>query len=319
MVFFTCHTEVGMTTDQARIFLSLSDTLSFTETAALHNMTQATVSKQIHALETELGILLFDRSRRRVSLTVFGRSFQTHCETIRNAYEESLRLARLHAREKISEIQLVSLPILQQYRLLEAIRDFEETHPETRVIMREYEEQDLLASLRASACDLAIARKEMFGTDTLRTEPLATDELCLFVRRDHRLADRLEITSGDLDQLPLMLMPKQTGVCRMAEQYIEEAGIHPFILQHARIETLIGSIEAGKCGSLLMRRIETVFHTEAMKVIPLRPPVYSHVVASFSPEGERKPVARKFVRHLQRFLAGIEPGRHASHGARESH
>ncbi len=288
-----------MTTDQVRLFLSIVETGGFTATAESLETTQATVSKQIHALETEMGATLFDRSRRRVSLTEFGRLFLPLARTIRSTYEESLRLAHSQVRENANRLRVASLPILRQYRLNEVIHAYEQSHPTQRILMRECEERELLAALRDNACDIGIAREGMFNRHSYRTAVLAEDELCLFVRKDHPLADRKSISAGDLDASPLMLMPRQTVVCRLALSFFSESGCHPNILQHARIETVIGAVGAGKCGALLMRRVDQVFHTEEIRSIPLRPAVKSRIVAAFSRSGEEIPMAEAFLRHLQ--------------------
>ena len=54
------------------LFLDLTETLNYTETAERNFMTQGNVSKKINALEKELGIQLFDRSNRQIKLTEDG-------------------------------------------------------------------------------------------------------------------------------------------------------------------------------------------------------------------------------------------------------
>ena len=60
---------------QIECFIELSETLNFSETADNLSLTQPAVSHQIKSLEEELGVQLFSRNRRKVSLTRSGVSF----------------------------------------------------------------------------------------------------------------------------------------------------------------------------------------------------------------------------------------------------
>ncbi len=313
-----------MTTDQARLFLSIVETGSFTEAAARHDMTQSAVSKQIKSLEDELGFALLDRSRRHVTPTEFGRRFLPRCRRLRDTHEDILRQAEAYAGERSAGLRLMAVPILPQYGFAEKIDAFAAMHPDLRIVRREGEEPDILASLRANACDLAIVRVEAVEGAPFRMEPVATDELCLFVRKDHPLAVRVAageasmtaspnkegstaiisdpvrpVASDELTGLPLLLMPRQTSVARLSRRYFDMTGLRPEIIQHARIETIRGAVEAGRCGALLMRQVERVFRTEAVTALPLTPPVRSVVMAVFSRVGERNPMAQALVRRLK--------------------
>ncbi len=57
---------------QARIFLAVADSLSVTRAAKSLNRSQTSVTKSLHDLEHQLGVELFDRSSKGVSLTAFG-------------------------------------------------------------------------------------------------------------------------------------------------------------------------------------------------------------------------------------------------------
>jgi DNA-binding transcriptional LysR family regulator len=59
-----------------RSFLSLAKTLNFSRTAEIVHLSQPALSLQIRALETEIGVKLFERDRRKTALTAAGVAFQ---------------------------------------------------------------------------------------------------------------------------------------------------------------------------------------------------------------------------------------------------
>src|SRR5579875_338333 len=70
------------TVPQLRALVAVADTLHFGEAAAQLGISQPSVSTAIAGLEAALGVLLVDRSTRRVLLTPVGRDVATHARTV---------------------------------------------------------------------------------------------------------------------------------------------------------------------------------------------------------------------------------------------
>ena len=79
-----------MDQQKLRLFLDLTETLNYTETAERNYMTQGNVSKKINALERELQVPLFDRKNRQIQLTEEG---QLLLPAIRRIVEDYQALA----------------------------------------------------------------------------------------------------------------------------------------------------------------------------------------------------------------------------------
>lgn len=83
-----------MTVDQIRYFLVLSDTLNYTEAAERLYISQSSLSRQIQALETEIGVRLVNRSRQGASLTEAGVVFKKEFGRILKEMDSSLEKVR---------------------------------------------------------------------------------------------------------------------------------------------------------------------------------------------------------------------------------
>ncbi|MBT9386577.1 LysR family transcriptional regulator [Pseudooceanicola sp. CBS1P-1] len=114
-------------------FVAVADTLSFADAAAETGQTSPTISRKITRLEDTLGIRLFDRTTRRVSLTEAGRLYLEHC---RQALEHlSLGNQLIEGLSSAPSGKLrISMPVaLGRLHLSGAIRDFMRDFPEIEV------------------------------------------------------------------------------------------------------------------------------------------------------------------------------------------
>jgi DNA-binding transcriptional LysR family regulator len=78
-----------MDTELARTFLAVIDTGSFVNAAERLHVSQSTVSTRIHALEDQLGCVLFVRNKAGAALTHAGRQFQRHASAIVRTIEQA--------------------------------------------------------------------------------------------------------------------------------------------------------------------------------------------------------------------------------------
>ncbi|MAU15453.1 MAG: transcriptional regulator [Muricauda sp.] len=95
-----------MTTTQLKNFLVLTETLNFRKASELIYIAQPALSRQIQSLEEELGFLLFDRTRKQISLTKSGIFFKTEVTKILNQLEQSIQRGRLIHQGKAGQIKI---------------------------------------------------------------------------------------------------------------------------------------------------------------------------------------------------------------------
>ena len=92
--FFLNFQEGAGVGDGGVNFQAVADELSFTRAATRLRVAQSAVSAQIQDLETEVGVLLLERTRRRVRLTAAGQAFHEAAERILRSVQEASRQAR---------------------------------------------------------------------------------------------------------------------------------------------------------------------------------------------------------------------------------
>src|SRR3954470_13136111 len=142
-----------MQLQQLRYFLAVATTRHFTRAAEETGVSQPTLSKQIHALEDDLGAPLFDRVRGNVTLTAAGetllplaRRMVADADAARDAVQEIVGLRRGRVRVGATPSLCSSLVPTVLYR-------FREEHPDIELYVNEGSSQDLIADLLARDLD----------------------------------------------------------------------------------------------------------------------------------------------------------------------
>src|SRR6202045_2468574 len=109
-----------------RSFLSIADTLHFGRTAELIHLSQPALSLQIKALEEELGVRLFERNRRKTTLTAAGLAFRDEAIAALSQLEQAIRRARLAADGKLGLLRIGFVSTAGSELVADIVRQFRE-------------------------------------------------------------------------------------------------------------------------------------------------------------------------------------------------
>jgi DNA-binding transcriptional LysR family regulator len=230
---------------QLTTFRLLAQSLSFTRTAATLNYVQSNVSAQIHTLEEELGVRLFDRLGRRVALTEAGRRLLGYTDQILDLVDEARNA--LAATEELEATLLVSAPeSICAYRLPLALRELRSRYPYLRVIFRPYPVAELRRRVNEGELDVAFLLEERFSSSTLLAHTLKKEPVCLIVSPDHPLAERASVGPADLRVHHLLLTERGCSYRARFEQRLSEADVYPAsTLEFASIEAIKQCVMVG--------------------------------------------------------------------------
>jgi DNA-binding transcriptional LysR family regulator len=91
---------------QIRSFLSIAETLHFGRTAELIHLSQPALSLQIRALEEEVGVRLFERNRRKTTLTAAGLAFHDDAAAALSLLDQAARKAKLAANGRLGALRI---------------------------------------------------------------------------------------------------------------------------------------------------------------------------------------------------------------------
>ncbi len=208
-----------------RCFLETARLGSLSAAANALNVSQPAASKTIKELEDILGVPLFDRSGRRLALTMAGKLFQQHAGSAMIDLQRAQDLVR-EAPRAPSRLSVGALPTAATFLLPEAALKFRDMHPDCLLRVTTGPNWMLLSQLREGALDMVVGRMPPAGAvEGLSFRQLYSEKVVPVVRPNHPLLSR----SWQLEEIgnyPLMLPPSGAVIASSVRSYLHSIGLN---------------------------------------------------------------------------------------------
>ncbi|MEV5876947.1 LysR family transcriptional regulator [Streptomyces sp. NPDC052101] len=183
-------------------FEKVATVLSFTRAAAELSYAQSSVTGQIRALESALGVELFDRLGSRIRLTEAGERLLPYARQIIELAEEA-RAAVVEPAEPSGTLTVGTMESLTSYRLPPLLEYFHHRHPGVRLALRTTIGDETRQALRQGGYDVGFLMEEETEHPGLESAVLAVEPLALVAARGHALAGAA-VTTAVLTNQPLL-------------------------------------------------------------------------------------------------------------------
>src|SRR5258707_401172 len=141
---------------QLNYFVVLARTLNFTEAAERIGIAQPALSQQIQTLERELGVMLLNRTSRRVSLTDAGMAFSKRAEKLLTEANDAKLEMQEYAGLLRGKIALGVVPNLGELWLWHLLADFHQGYPGIEIVLIEETTDPLVDLMMHGQLDLAL-------------------------------------------------------------------------------------------------------------------------------------------------------------------
>src|SRR6202163_4688907 len=152
---------------QIRSFLSIAETVHFGRTAQLIHLSQPDLSLQIRALEEEVGARLFERNRRKTTLTAAGLAFRDDAAAALSQLDEAIRKARLAANGKLGLLRIGFISTAGNEMVPNIIRRFGKLNPDVQISLRAIPTADQVQMLENGSLDIGFLRLPIGGHSVL--------------------------------------------------------------------------------------------------------------------------------------------------------
>ncbi|MFE7166659.1 LysR family transcriptional regulator [Streptomyces sp. NPDC057616] len=221
-----------MTTDvhvrDLRYFVTVAEELHFTRAAERLYVSQPALSKQIRALERQLGVELLRRDRHGVALTAAGTALLPHARRVLDAWARGAS-AMEQARAALRSTLVVGMSTSPgRGGLLPAIRSrFTAAHPEAAVRLRQVSWEDPTAGLADGDADVAFVWLPLPDQERFAWTVVAEEPRHVALPESHPLAGRSAIDFADLADEPFLALPPETGPLRDHWLALEERAGRP--------------------------------------------------------------------------------------------
>lgn len=217
-----------MELSQLRYFVTIAETRSFTEAALRIHVSQPALSYQIKQLENELGARLFERTSRRVSLTMDGRTFLPLAQSVLSKADEALRVMEERLGAETGEVTFGTIPSVGAQVVPHILSTFRTSFPGVTVKLIEAGSQELERAVLDGEADFAIVSTPA-KPERLDVTPLMAEELLLVAPLHHELASRKSIRLRELAEEEFILLGTSFTLTQEILAACHRAGFDPLV------------------------------------------------------------------------------------------
>ena len=232
---------------QIRSFLSIAETLHFGRTAESIHLSQPALSLQIRALEEEVGARLFERNRRKTTLTPAGVAFRDEAATALSQLDQAIHNARLAANGKLGRLRIGFISTVGSEIVPNIVRQFRELNPDVEFTLRAITTADQVPMLETGSLDIGFLRLPIDGHPTLDVVVMHREPFVLVVPSSHSLAKRKRVRLSELSGHDFVMYERTyaPGFHDLILGILRDARIVPNVSQTAaEISTLISLVAA---------------------------------------------------------------------------
>lgn len=228
-------------------FLKLSETLNFRKAADEIYIAQPALSRQIMALEEELGVVLFDRNKRNVALTTAGDYFKEECERILEDFERvKQRTFQIHKGEG-GEIKIAHSSSSMQFLLPNILAKIQAEMPLMKTNLNETTNIYGINALINRTIDVAFG-PNMIVPKELNTRTIYVENFVILLPQNHWLDENNFESLAQLADENFILPPRNesSGYVESLEALCQSYGFIPKVAyQSGNSNTVLRLVEAG--------------------------------------------------------------------------
>jgi len=232
---------------QIRSFLSIAETLHFGRTAELIHLSQPALSLQIQALEQEVGVRLFERNRRKTSLTAAGFAFREDAVRALSQLNQAIRRARQAANGKLGLLRIGFISTAGTEIVPNIVGQYRELNPEVEFSLRAITTADQVQMLETGSLDIGFLRLPIGEHSALEVVTVHREPFALVVPATHKLAKRKRVRLSEVSGQDFVMYERRyaPGFHDLIVGMLRDAKIVPNISQTAaEISTLISLVDA---------------------------------------------------------------------------
>lgn len=286
---------------QIRSVLAVAQERSFTRAAETLWVSRATISDHVRKVEHALGVQLFERTTRQVSLTPAGKVFQDYASRMLSDMASLSDAVRRTGSQPHGTLRLGVTPGVAEDLLWACVADFNTRYPGVEVQLTETTVTELERLIRSGELDLAVLSWPVGRPPAdLHTIVLVEEPTGVVLMHDHPLALQRPLTVTVLRDLPFITFVPGYTLREIAFELFRRADVTPIVAMESAVdEAVCGLVRAGLGLSVVTRDRAA---REGLAFLPTEPPTEARAVGvAWSAAVQTSEVATALRHHLLRF------------------
>lgn len=290
-----------------RTFVMVADAGGFARAAGRLSLTQSAASRQIIALEAELGVALFDRIGRRMHLTAEGDDLLQRSRRLLEDAASLAERARALKGGSVGTLHVGAPTQVIENLLASFVTKYQRRYPGVEVRLLEAAADRLQSHLDRGDVQLGLMPS---GHDPFDGRLLYPIYVTAALSREHRLARRGALEVSQLADEPLLLLGRQFGLRSWFEAACDVAHIRPrALMESAAPHTLIALAREGYGIAIVPSDVQPQQgEVQLMPLVHRRTPVGRWAVITWNPQRFLPPYAEQFVSELAASVKRDYPG-----------
>lgn len=290
--------ELFLTLAQLQVFIAAAHAGSFTRAAEEIGFTQSAVSQMIHALEKELSVSLFHRSRSGITPTSIGERMLQHARDILAITSRMTQEANSARGLASGTLRLASIPSVASRFLPGLLGSFRKRFPAIEIVLLEGEHEEIHTWMKSAVVDIGFT---VHADKDLQSLPLLQDEMMVILPDTHPLKDSTTLSYSQVADR-CFIMPKDGCI----QKTLQEHHITPKVTFEVRDVTTILTMVQEYIGVTIMPELYIPEVTPHVCAIPLSPPITREVVLAVRDWQAISPITAEFAVHSQHYVKGLE-------------
>lgn len=240
---------------QLRYFVAVAEAGNISRAAEKIFLTQPALSRQIKALESEIGQCLLERQAHSIRLTPAGETLLHEARGLLRHADEVLEKTRAAARAR--SLRVGYAPSLAGGILSAAVEQFTQRHPDTQVQLFDLSTGEMLAGLESEKLDVVVTVASATRTRGIKWTPLLRAPWLLAVGEKHPLAHRTSIAPADVAGAPLLVFCQRDypEYWRLVTDWLAQNRLRPKIAgEYDGADSLLAAVESGLGVALVTTR-----------------------------------------------------------------
>ncbi|MCT4623932.1 MAG: LysR substrate-binding domain-containing protein [Schleiferiaceae bacterium] len=242
-----------MTITQLEYVVAVDNHRHFAKAAEACFVTQPTLSMQIHKLEDELDILIFDRSKQPVTPTEVGKKIIAQARVV---ITQSKLIKQISQQEKgffEGDFRIGIIPTISPYLLHRFLSKFQKSMPHINLIVEELQTDQIITQLKKDVLDAAILATPLEENGIIE-KPVYYEPFMAYIPEGHRLSKEEFVLNSELKLNDMLLLNEghcfRNSVLNLCGQS-DENHERQFSIESGNFETLIRLADSGYGMTLL--------------------------------------------------------------------
>ena len=309
---------MNVTLRHLRAAVGVAATGSFRRAAEAVHLSQPALSLAISELEGELGVRLFDRTSRSVTITELGESFVQGARSVLSDFDRLIQEVGEAAQSRRGRVVVSCVSSIAGRVIPLALVRCAERYPQVDVTVHDDVAMGVLSAVRAREADFGLTIEPADLGDGMAFEALHEDRFHVVCPRNHALAGKRHVAWRELSGIHLIALSTTSGTHQMIRDEMVRNGVQlAGSTSVSHLSTVHGMLEAGFGVAVLPVIALPVPGHPTLVARPLVAPALSRTIGVYSRRDRSfSPAASAFlevVRSVLRELAGSH-GRKAPRG-----